>query len=139
MTHYYYFIMAGSCWDESTQLFRVGVGTSRQGTRDFLFLTAFAASHNYYFEKDSVQSSEFFMKCLKSFASSADPCGNATTRSLHVSARELVRALKKSERIPVPENVSRNVKHQLHFLSLNYRVISNLNRAASLLPSKETL
>ena len=138
MTHYYYLIIAGALLDETTEFYKVGVGTTRQADRDFLFLTAFAASHNYYFEKVDVESSDFYLRCQKSVAGGGDPHGTLTTRAHCVSARELVRALKKSEAVPVSENVSRNVNHQLHFLSVNYRVFKNLCRRPSPLPSGTT-
>ena len=128
MKHYWILICAGHQIDETTRFYRVAIGTSKQADRDFLFLTAFAESHNYFFEKDCVEVSDFYMKCVKSAVSCQNRPDFATNIAQQVDARNLVRAIKKSESLPISKPQLENFSHQMHFLSLNYRIFSNLNR-----------
>lgn len=128
MTHFWYLICAGQEIDETTRFFCVGVSQSQQGIRDFLFLTAFAESHNYFFAKDCVAVSYYVMKCVKSLTLDGEKPGFVTNKIQMVKARDLVRAIKASEALPLSRAQLANFNHQAHFLSLNYRIFSNLNR-----------
>lgn len=128
MTHYWYLICAGQEIDETTKFFRVGVTQSHQGDRDFLFLTAFAESHNYFFHMDSLAVSDYVMKCVKSLTLDGGKPDFVTNKIQVVKARDLVRAIKASEALPLSQAQLANFNHEAHFLSLNYRIFSNLNR-----------
>lgn len=131
MTHFWYLICAGREIDETTKFFRVGVSTSQQGDRDFLFLTAFAESHDYFFYKDSAAVSDFVMKCIKSLTLDGGKPDFVSNKIQLVKARDLVRAIKASEALPLSQAQLSNFNHQAHFLSLNYRFFSNLNRRST--------
>lgn len=124
MVHYWNLICAGAQIDETTKFFRVAIGTTKQADRDFLFLTAFATSHGYFFEKDCPQVSEFTKKCLLSCSDLPDGAELVPNKIQLVSARNLVRALKAAEALPMSQNQIANFNHVAHFLSLNYRVFS---------------
>lgn len=51
MKHRHVFITAGRVIDDSTRIQLLWVGTSKQDTRDYLFLVAEAANRGYYFER----------------------------------------------------------------------------------------
>jgi len=125
MTHYYYFIMTpGGILDDQARLYIVGIGSSKQADRDYLFLTAYAADNNCYFSSVSGTSDAFVHRCEQSIGYPL------RMRSQRVSARSLVRSLKAGTDIPYSENQLRNVDHLRKFLSLNYRVISNLRKSS---------
>ena len=50
MVHYYYYVSAGAQCDESTRIWKVAVGTSKQCKRDYAFLVAHVLLHGHYFE-----------------------------------------------------------------------------------------
>ena len=94
MTHYYCLIIAGDVIDESSLIYRVGVGTSLQCNRDYLFLLAHAVDHGWYFEKWSAEVMEFVRKIAASLSptNSNDP---SDAISIHgASVREIVRSIK---------------------------------------------
>lgn len=119
MTHYYHYIAADGAINENTLFYSVGIGTSRQANLDYLFLIAYAAEHNHYFELFSTQSTQFVRACKNSIAP-VIPC------SVKISARDLVRALKHNER----PQASSKAKHAQHLtlmqLNDNYRFFCNL-------------
>lgn len=128
--------MAGREIDADTLIYRVGVGTSRQADRDYLFLLAQAVEHNWYFEKWSTQVAEFLHNVLVSLApaSSDDPLGGTLVHG--VLLRDLVRAIKNGESVPVDDNAIRNANHMRQWLSLNYRTMLNRQGEDRPLPSE---
>lgn len=121
MTHYYHYIEADSSLNENTVFYMVGVGTSRQATRDYLFLIAHAAEHNHYFEIFSSQSAEFVRKCKKSLAPTIPT-------SVKISARDLVRMFKNKERPAVNTPATPAQHFALMQLDSNYRLFCNLTK-----------
>lgn len=121
MTHYYHYIQADSSLNENTVFYMVGVGTSRQATRDYLFLIAHAAEHNHYFEIFSSQSAEFVRKCKKSLAPTIPT-------SVKINARDLVRMFKNKER-PAVNSPATPAQHFAQMqLDSNYRLFCNLTK-----------
>ena len=123
MVHLHYFITAGRMVDETSRLYHVSIGTSAQANRDFLFLTAFAVSHGYYFEVRSRRSSDFVKRLIES---RVFPESNVQA----IAARELVRHLKADTSAPIVACSSQH--HQRNFLDSNYRFFSNLNNRGNL-------
>lgn len=120
MTHYYLYIEAAREIDESAKLYKVAVGTSTQANRDYLFLTAFAVSHNYYFQLWSTDVADFAQRLYRSVPNLSSMIGT--------TARDLVRAIKHGERPTAKSHHLANENRLLDFISTNHRVISRLNR-----------
>lgn len=121
MTHYYYYFMAGAVCDSTTQLFKVSLGNSAQGRRDFLFLTAHAVQHGHYFEIVSDKSSDFALNLQNSLA--ADGVQVDT-----ITGRELVRYIKYGYRPTLDNRHLKCAAQQRYFLDANYRAMSNLRK-----------
>ena len=68
MTRYYYYVVAGRQCDQTTQIFKVAVGTNKQSQRDYAFLLANAQQHGHYFEIVSRESDEFIRRLRLSLA-----------------------------------------------------------------------
>ena len=68
MTRYYYYVVAGRQCDQTTQIFKVAVGTNKQSQRDYAFLLANAQQHGHYFEVVSRESDEFIRRLRLSLA-----------------------------------------------------------------------
>lgn len=49
MKHSYYYVVAGAMCDYTTLLYKVSIGMSLQGRRDYEFLKSYALQHNHYF------------------------------------------------------------------------------------------
>lgn len=124
MTHYYYYIIAGAQCDENTRLFKVGVGSSKQGQRDYLFLTAFAVEHGHYFELVSDKTDLFVHRVTLSL-------GGVLPSIMVLSSREMVRYLKGAGLPTLSNDKLLSNDAQLKVLNTNYRIISNLRRRAS--------
>lgn len=124
MTHYYYYIIAGAQCDENTRLFKVGVGSSKQGQRDYLFLTAFAVEHGHYFELVSAKTDNFVHRVTLSL-------GGVLPSIMVLSSREMVRYLKGAGLPTLSNDALLSNDAQLKVLNTNYRIISNLRRRAS--------
>lgn len=120
MTHYYYYISAGATWDETTIVYRVAVGESVQGRRDYLFLTAHSVDHRHYFELISRKTDLFIRRVLESLAIYG-------TSIVHVSARDLVRSLRANESLTLSPAALHNTHTQRMALDTGYRVQCNLN------------
>lgn len=135
MTHYFCLIMAGREIDSDTRIFKVAVGSSRQSDRDYLFLLAQSVEHNWYFEKWSSQVADFVQMVLESLApeKSDDPIGGTLIEG--ITARELVRNLKMGTKIPTDPQLFRNANNVRHWLSLNYRTMTNRQGESRHLPS----
>lgn len=111
MTKCYYYISAPAGIDESTIIYQVGIGTSQQANRDFLYLTARAVDNGDYFAIKSEDSASFVARVL-------DYHGCLMRR---INARDLVRDLKRNLTPEPSEAFVRNRAHMLYYLSLNYR------------------
>lgn len=135
MTHYFCLIMAGREITSDTRIFKVAVGASRQSDRDYLFLVAQSVEHNWYFEKWSSPVADFVQMVLESLAPelSDDPLGGTIVEG--ISARELVRNLKMGTKIPTDPQLFRNANNIRHWLSLNYRTMTNRQSESRHLPS----
>lgn len=136
MTHYYCLIIAGDVLDESSLIYKVGVGTSRQCNRDYLFLLAQAVDHGWYFERWSAEVMEFVRKITKSLSAtnSNDP---SDAISIHgASVREIVRSIKNGTAFPSSTNELTNRNQLRHWLSLNYRIGANRQGEATSLPAE---
>lgn len=122
MTHYHYYIESGQVIDETTRVFKVGIGTTRQADRDFLFLVSYAMNHGHYFHICDSVSSEFVLKLIGA-------CREDGVLLVveNVTARVLVRSLKKQERVPLDVDTLRNDHHAKMFLDSNYRIFYKLS------------
>lgn len=122
MVHYYYLICAGSQVDQDSLFFRVGVGTSSQANRDFLFLTAAAVDKGWYFERVSDESDLFISKLADSLFPDNEGTKMMRLKIRQCLIRDVVRSIKKGEALPADVNSAKNRLNSLQFLSLNYRV-----------------
>lgn len=113
MTHFYYYIAAGSVIDDSAQFFHVKVHPTYQGDRDLLYLIGYAMSHGHYFEQRTFETSEFFNRCK-------DSVNFPASRVQLVDARDLVRAFKKAEKVPLSSQALSAGHHQLDLLNTAY-------------------
>lgn len=94
MTHYHYLIICGfvelgkpHILDDTATVYTVGIGSSLQANRDYLFLTAFAADYDCYFAPRSTDSMNFVYRVLAEYHI-------PQAQQLRVDARSLVRAIK---------------------------------------------
>lgn len=94
MTHLHYLVICGSgsygkssILDDTATVYTVGIGSSLQANRDYLFLTAFAADHDCYFAPRSADSMTFVYRLLTEYRI-------PQAQQLTVNARSLVRAIK---------------------------------------------
>lgn len=122
MTHYHYYIESGQVIDETTRVFKVGIGTTRQADRDYLFLVSYAMSHGHFFHICDSESSEFVLKLIGACRED----GVLLTVE-NVTARVLVRSLKNQERIPLDVDTLKNNHHAKMFLDSNYRIFYKLS------------
>lgn len=122
MTHYHYYIECGQVIDATTRIFKVGIGTTRQADRDFLYLVSYAMSHGHYFHICDSVSSEFVLKLIGACRED----GVLLTVE-NVTARVLVRSLKKQERVPLDVDTLRNDHHAKMFLDSNYRIFYKIS------------
>lgn len=124
MTHYHYYILAGAQLDENARIYKVGVGSSKQGRRDYLFLTAFAVEHGHYFELVSDKTDDFVRRINLSL-------GGILPSIMVLSSREMVRYLKGAGLPTLSNDALLSNDAQLKVLNTNYRIISNLRRRDS--------
>ena len=125
MTHYYFYVMAGDVCDDLTEVFKVAIGQSIQGERDFEYLKQIALQRNYYFSIVSAESQIFIDNLIDSLV-------EFDTRVEHVNSRILVRRIKKMLAEPLNQSKLAGADYQLKQLDTSYRIISNLNRRAAL-------
>ena len=128
MNHYYLYIDAGRVIDSATKFYKVGVPSSQQGQRDYLFLLAHSVERNHFFELWSNNVAEFLWNIGQSLADECveNPLDFVPIRP--ISARELVRNMRGHVVDPVPDFVLQNQNHMRHFLNVNYRVSSSFRR-----------
>lgn len=121
MTHKYFYIEeSDSLLSESSPMFIVMIGTTRQDNRDYLFLMSHAVSKGHYFEIWNRKTAIFVNNILKNYP-------NAKSRIKQISAREMVRHVKECTDIPYSQNQLRNSIHMQMTIDTYFRVTSNLN------------
>ena len=124
MVHYYYYVSAGVQCDESTRIWKVAVGTSKQCQRDYAFLVAHALQHGHYFEVVSSLSDEFVKRLRHSLA-------QFNVQLEWLSCRDLCRELRQVTATPCAAGSLASAHRQRKSLNLNYRISSNLSRRAA--------
>lgn len=124
MTRYYYYVVAGRECDQTTQMYKVAVGTNQQSQRDYAFLLANAQMHGHYFEVVSRESDEFIRRLRLSLAEFNVQLG-------WLSCRDLSALLRSVTTSPLQPSALHGAHLQRKTLSLNYRISSNLARRAS--------
>lgn len=122
MTHYHYYIECGHILDEDARIWVVGVGTSTQAQRDYLFLVAYAADHDHYFALRSEDSSKFVLRVQESLALPDDAFRT-------IKARDLVRYFKAGDAMPFLDAQLLAAHRQHCALSLDYRISSRIAAA----------
>ena len=121
MTRYHYYIAAGSVIDETTRIYKVGIGESRQGKRDYDALRALADANNHYFHIIDQNSSDFVWKVRHSIS-------GHTLSPVLISPRDLKKALSSAEDIPLAHGTLHN-RHKMRLtLDLSYRVSCALSQ-----------
>ena len=128
MTHYHYYITAGRVIDETTRIYKVGIGQSRQGKRDYNALRALAEAHNHYFHIIDQESDDFILKVMQSIP-------GRTISPMLVSPRDLIKALASAEEIPLAHGTLKNQHRMRLTLDLSYRVSSALSQRKWNLPA----
>lgn len=121
MTRYYYYVVAGRQCDQTTQIFKVAVGTNKQSQRDYAFLLANAQQHGHYFEVVSRESDEFIRRLRLSLA-------EYDVQLEWLSCRDLSALLRSVTTSPLQPSALHAAHLQRKTLSLNYRISSNLSR-----------
>lgn len=124
MVHYYYYVSAGAQCDESTRIWKVAVGTSKQCQRDYAFLVAHALQHGHYFEIYSPVSDDFILKLRRSLV-------QFNVQLDWLSCRDLCRELRQVTATPCAAGSLAGAHRQRKSLNLNYRISSNLSRRAA--------
>ena len=124
MVHYYYYVSAGAQCDESTRIYKVAVGTSKQCQRDYAFLVAHALQHGHYFEVVSSRSDEFVKRLRHSLS-------QFNVQLEWLSCRDLCRELRQVTATPCAAGPLAGAHRQRKSLNLNYRISSNLSRRAA--------
>lgn len=131
MKHSYYYVVAGAMCDSTTLLYKVSIGMSLQGRRDYDFLKSYALQHNHYFCVLSAESDIFMRNLLDSLA-------EFDIKLQHIDARSLVRIFKFSSAEPLNPSILSGKSYQLKQLDTSYRIISNLNRRAACSAKRST-
>lgn len=120
--HYYIYIEAGAQIDLGSRFFRVGIGTSKQANRDFLFLLGHAVSSGFYFEKQSDVTDNF----LKNIAKSLNLDSTLELNVTLIDGRCLVRSIKAQTAANGNPYAAHNAEHQRLMLYADYRFMSKL-------------
>lgn len=136
MTHYYCLIIAGDVLDESSLIYKVGVGTSKQCDRDYLFLLAHCVEHGWYFERWSAEVKEFVRKIAESLSATCSDDPNDAISIHGASVREIVRSIKNGTAFPYSSSELTNRNQLRQWLSLNYRIGANRQGEATSLPAE---
>lgn len=123
MLHYYYLIEANRVVDQNSLIYWVGVGTSKQANSDFLFLTAYAVEHGYYFEPSNHVNSQFVKRVRESV--------NMSLSNFQVvNARDLVRSIRASLRMPLNSAALAASHHVRKVFNTDYRISTNLSASS---------
>ena len=131
MKHSYYYVVAGDQCDSTTLVYKVRIGMSLQGRRDYDFLKSYALQHNHYFCVLCAESVIFMGHLLDSLA-------EFDIKLQHIEARSLVRIFKSSCADPLNPSTLSGANYQLKQLDTSYRIISNLNRRAACSAKRST-
>lgn len=131
MTHYYFYVMAGDVCDNLTEVYKVAIGQSYQGERDFEFLKSVALQRNYYFHILDDESQVFIDNLIDSLA-------EFDIEVQPIACRDLVRKMKYLAAVPFKQSQLAGAAYQLKQLNTSYRIISNLNRRAALSAKRVT-
>lgn len=119
MKTYYLYIEAGAQIDKDSKFYKVGVGTSKQATRDYLYLIAYSVQHGHYFEKWSSEVATFLNQVAGSM-------NQKSVTLMGADARDLVRQFKAFQAVPLSAH-SLRAAHQLRMVTdTDYRISSNL-------------
>lgn len=121
---HYIYIEAGAQIDATSRFFNVAIGTTKQATRDYLFLMAHSVSHGFYFEPVSDISDNFLEKIAHSLSFNS-VLGLGVQ---HVDARCLVRSIKAQVAMPISAAQLTNGDYQRLMLNEDYRFMSELRR-----------
>lgn len=124
MTKYYYLIAAGSQWDETVKVYKVGIGESASGKRDLTRLASIIMAKRYYFKKVTLESDQFVSQCL-------DSLKEYGTSIIGINSRELISVLANGEKPSIPSPALANIHHFRKSIDLNYRLSCNLNQRKS--------
>lgn len=119
MTHYHLYIECGNVIDDTSRFYRVGVGQSKQGTRDYLYLVAYAVQHGHYFHLWDNPTDDFY----RHIRNTAE---NFNADFLVIPARQLVRHLKANTRPSESTNTLINRARQQRALNVAYRVTGKI-------------
>lgn len=107
MIHYYLYIDSGQTVRADDHFYKVAIGATTQATRDYLFLTAYAVEHGHYFDLVTSESNAFLLRIRESLNLEVLPLQ-------FVKARDLVRAFKAQQRMPLDAIQLRNQhKHMM--------------------------
>ena len=131
MTHFYYYVSAGSICDEMTKIYKVAVGTNKQSQRDFAFLSAYALSHGHYFSIVSNDSSEFISRLRHSLQ-------QYNVQLDYLSCRDLCRILKSALAPTLNQSQLLSAAQQTKILNVACRATSNIRLRNSHLLMRET-
>ena len=102
MKHSYYYVVAGAMCDSTTLLYKVSIGMSLQGRRDYDFLKSYALQHNHYFCVLSAESDIFMRNLLDSLAEFDIKLQHIDARSLvPFNYEKVIESVKKTGRIIV--------------------------------------
>lgn len=115
MTHYYYLIEASKTIDTNTKFFRIGVGTSAQANKDYLFTLAYCLSHGFFFELVSEATDTFVYNVAKSLN-----CQLADLNITMVPIRDYVRSVKHLGTSPAIHPKSAASIHQRCLVDSNF-------------------
>lgn len=94
MIHYHLYINSGLTVRADDCFYKVAIGSTTQATRDYLFLTAYAVEHGHFFELVTPESNAFLMRIRESLNLEVLPLR-------FIKARDLVRAIKAQQRMPL--------------------------------------
>ena len=119
MTHYHLLITAGRELDDTSRFYKLGVGTTTQANRDYLYVLAWALSHNYYFRIYDVESIDFIQRIAHSLA----PTPKNVPAALNLQSmkiRDFVRIIKAETAIPLSQSSLDSRNNLLNHLNNNY-------------------
>ena len=119
MTHYHYYIVAGSVIDSTTRIYSVGIGESLRQQAIYSWLLAHAKAHNHYFCIRSLESSEFIYRIIHSI-------DGANLSPVQITARELQKLLTSGEDIPLATGTLHNRHVLRNATDCDYRVSCKL-------------
>ncbi len=123
MVHFHYLITCASQLDSTANIYLVAVGTGAQADRDYLFLLAYATENNFFLNIRTNDSTEFIQRIILAH-------GIPQSSIQRVKVRDLVRAIKAAQKMPLAQIHLSNGHAFRKSLSLNYRIFSALSNRA---------